>query len=132
MAVMKNNNENTMTVNVVSRNFPVTEAMQTAIDKHIENVASIYDRINRCEVVISTPHHHQHKGRVYHIAVKLEIPGPDVIVNREAERNPAHTDFYIALGDTFDTVERQLRDHVQKLRGFVKVREKRLESPEEP
>lgn len=105
---------------IASRNFPVTEAMQSAIEKHTEKLEEFYDRIERCEVVISSPHHHRNKGRIYHVKVKLSVPGSDVFINREAEKDSNHEDFYVALRDAFQAAERRLRDHVLKLRGFVK------------
>lgn len=105
---------------IATRGMKISEAMRLAVSKRVESLESLYDRIEKCEVVIAAPHRHHSKGKIYHVSVRLDLPGTNLVVNREPEKNPAHEDFYAALADAFRAAERRLQDHVRKLRGFVK------------
>src|SRR5262245_13360226 len=74
----------------------------------------IYDRIERCEVVIEAPHRHQRTGRQYHVRIRLAVPGDDIIVSRDPGPDGAHEDPYVAVRDSFRAARRQLEDHVHK------------------
>jgi hypothetical protein len=57
---------------------------------------------------------------VYHVNVSLLVPGGEILVNREPERDHAHEDIYVAIRDSFRAAERQLKNHTQVLRGDIK------------
>ena len=111
-------------LNLSARGMTITDAMRTAVEKHLEHLETLYDRVEKCDVVISAPHRHHSKGKIYHVDIKLEVPRSNIVVNRETELNPAHEDFYKTLTDAFGKAERQLREHVRSMRGFVKTHEK--------
>lgn len=101
---------------VVGREVSVSDFMWNAIYDHVSRLDRFFDRIIHCEVGISSPHRHHRKGKVFHIRVRLKIPGQDIIVNREPERSTEHEDFYLALNDVFKVVTRKLQDRARKMR----------------
>jgi ribosome-associated translation inhibitor RaiA len=99
-----------------------------ALTAHITAVAGkleqVYDRIERCEVVVEAPHRHSPRTPQFHVRVRLHVPGNDVIVDRDADAggDQPHDDPYIAVRDAFQAARRRLTAHVQRLRGDVRPR----------
>jgi ribosome-associated translation inhibitor RaiA len=118
---------------VVYRNFSSTDSISDTILSHIEQLESIYDRILRCQVIVSAPHRHSQHGRFFHVLIKLHIPGRDIVVTREPERDEGHQNLYVAIRDAFDSAERLLETHVRKLsyktRNRIKRRIKESSNP---
>lgn len=113
----------TIPVHIVSRDFDVTESIQASVEKYAEQLVGVFDRIERCDVVISTPHHRSSKGRIYHIRVTLAVPGQNIVVSREPEKDRSHEDFYVAMRDAFRAARRKLKDHVAKMRDVSRGRD---------
>lgn len=103
-----------------------SDLFYNAIWDHVDRLEKFYDRIVSCHVVVSQPHRHKTQGNIYHIQVRLYLPGEDVFISTEPEKNAAHEDFNIALRDVFDVTRKRLEDYVRKMRGFVK--EKQVQS----
>ncbi len=95
--------------------FEPSPALNEVIEKKVEKLARFSDRITNCEVVVSAPHKHE-KQKIYHIQIRLHVPGTELIVNREPEKNYEHHDIKIAVRDAFDAMVRQLEDFIQKRR----------------
>ena len=93
--------------------FPATESLNQIINDKIETLEKVYSRISHCKVVVSSPHRH-HKNKIYHVQIQLSVPGADLVVNREAEKNQAHTDVYIAIRDAFKAARKQLVSYLQR------------------
>ena len=93
------------------------------IEKRVDRLEKFFDRITSCRVVVSAPHRHHHKGKLYHVAISLGVPGGELVVNRDPAGKHAHEDVYVALRDAFNALRRQLRDHVRRKRGETKTHE---------
>jgi cold shock CspA family protein len=87
---------------------------------HVKKLERFHDRIVSCHVVISAPHHHKHQGNTYHVQIRLHVPGGEIIVTTEHEKNPAHSDVYVAVHDAFDAGRRRLEDFVRRQRSVMK------------
>src|SRR6185437_8968905 len=79
-----------------------------------------YDRIMSGHVMVSVPNQHQQHDRIYHIQVRLNLPGGEIFAMTDPEKNLAHEDVYVAIRDAFDSTRRQLEDFIRRQRGFVK------------
>lgn len=95
---------------IVSRDFTVTDSIQFEVEKHVQRLEKLYDRILGADVAISLPHKHAHKGRIFHLAIKIRVPGETLIVNREPEMNSDHEDFHLAVRDAFGAMRRKLSE----------------------
>ena len=71
---------------IVCRDFKITGAIRAEIREYTEKTRNFFPRLIACEVVVSAPHQHRRKGNIYHVAIRLKVPGPDIVVNREAEQ----------------------------------------------
>ena len=100
-------------------------APSPALEAHARELAlrleTVYDRIIRCEVVIEAPHRRHHKGSRYRVKLILSLPGGQLVVARDPGLDGAHEDAHVAVRDAFAAMRRRLEDHVQRLRGEVKI-----------
>jgi ribosomal subunit interface protein len=108
---------------IVARDFSLTPAIRSEVMSHVDKLERFYHRVQSCEVTISIPHRRRRKGKIYHVAIRIQIPGSEIVVNREAEEDFSHENLRLALHDAFRSLDRRLEDRVHEMRGFVKVRE---------
>lgn len=84
-----------------------------ALDKRIRDKASkletLFPRLTSCRVVISAPHHHQLRRRLFTVRLNIGIPGGEVVVTRNN-----HEDIYVVLRDAFVAARRELQEHAQR------------------
>lgn len=95
-----------------------SDAIEQSINDRLAKLERLFPRITDCRVVVESPHRHQHKGNQYQLRIALNIPGHEVIVNREPEH-----DVYVAVKSAFQAAEKQLQHHAAKMRGQVKTHE---------
>jgi ribosome-associated translation inhibitor RaiA len=98
------------------RDMDPSPALQAAAERWAARLAQVCDRIVSCHISVELPHRHQHQGAAFEIHVVISVPGAQI-----AASNHAATDAYVALGDAFRAARRQLLDHVDLQRGFVKA-----------
>ena len=106
---------------ITYRDLQASPAIESLVRGWAAKLDAVYDRIERCEVVIERPHQHHRQGQHYHVRVRLAVPGPDVQVNREHPLDGAHEDLHVAIRDAFRAARRQLEDHARRLRTDVKA-----------
>lgn len=92
---------------------PVAEAH---IRERIDRLEQIFDRIVGCRVVVDVPHKSQETGNIFEVLVHIDVPGNDIFAGRELERDESHANPQIAIGASFDAAERQLTEHVERMR----------------
>jgi len=105
------------------RGMAPPQNIKERIEERVGRLERFFDRITSCRVVVSAPHRHHHKGKLYHVAISLGVPGGELVVNRDPAGKHAHEDVYVALRDAFNALQRQLRDHVRRKRGDTKTHE---------
>lgn len=98
------------------RDMDSTPSLDHLVRRWMKRLERIYDRIERCEVMIERPHQHQRKGHRIRVRVTLAVPGPDIVVSREHGLDGAHEDVYVAVRDAFHAARRQLEDHARRTR----------------
>lgn len=108
---------------ITFRDFPPSEAVEARVNERIEKLETMFDRIIGCHVVLEAGHRRHHKGKLYHVAIDLSVPGGALVINRESHDKHAHEDIYVAIRDAFDALERQLQNHARKARGEIKAHE---------
>jgi ribosomal subunit interface protein len=103
---------------ITFRDMQPSAAIEYAIRERLTRLENFHDRITSCRVVVQAPHRHGQKGRIYRIAIDIDVPGGNVVVNREPGQNHAHEDIHVAIRDAFSAAQRQLEDHVRKASGW--------------
>jgi len=102
-------------LNISYTDFSPSESLNTLIEEKAEKLEKYFDRISQCQVVVSSPHKH-HRQKIYHISILVHVPGAELVVNREPEKNLVHSDIRVAVRDAFSAMARQLEDFSNKKR----------------
>jgi ribosome-associated translation inhibitor RaiA len=89
-------------------------ALESFAHRWAAKLENIYDRIERCEVVIERPHQHQHRGQPIHVRVTVVVPGPDIVVSDDHALDDDHDDAYVAVRDAFRAARRRLVAHARR------------------
>ncbi len=108
-------------VKISSRNFPLTEGIESQVAQEVGKLERVSARILRCEVTLDVRHRHKRKGRIYHVQLRICLPKHDIFINREPELNPAHSSFPLALRDAFHVGKRRLEEEMEKRRAYLKA-----------
>ncbi len=98
-----------------------SDAVEERIHERVAKLERYFDRITACRVVVER-HHKSHsnlnaKDQPFHISIVLEVPGEELVVKRDPKDPTAlknHEDVYNAIRDAFGTMERRLKDYVQR------------------
>ncbi len=103
---------------ITSRNFDLTDAIQNAIRERADKLERICDRIIRCDVVVEIPHQRQQKGVLYNVKISISVPGSEIVVKKEP-----HEDLYAAINRAFESAARQIQKFISRQRQDVKHHE---------
>lgn len=104
------------------RNMDASPAVEAKIRERAHELEQFDDRIVSCRVVVEVPQR-RHHGDLYHVRIDLKVPGKEIVVKRGPSEHHAHEEIYVAVRDCFDSVRRQLEDHVRRRRADVKAHE---------
>jgi ribosome-associated translation inhibitor RaiA len=74
-----------------------------------------HPKITSCHVVVDELDRHKHKGNLFSVRIDLHVPGRELVATHQH-----HEDAYVAIGDAFDVMFRQLEDAARIQRGDVK------------
>jgi len=112
-----------MPLQIHFHNLEPSDAVESNVRKHAEQLEHFCDEIISCRVTIEAPHKHHHQGNIYQVTVDVRAPGDESVASRAPAQHHAHEDIYVAVRDAFDAVQCQLQDHQLKKRGKVKSHE---------
>lgn len=101
-----------------------SDAIESRIRKKIEKLEKLAGKIITCHVVVEVPHKHMHKGKLYSIKIDLSVPGDEIVVNRDSDKDHSHEDIYVAIRDSFNEAKRQLQDYLRRRQGKTKTHRK--------
>lgn len=108
------------------RDFPPPLSAEKRIRNRVDKLQRLFPRIISCHVVAEESHQSHHKGKLYSVHVNVVVPGGEIVASRDRHDKHDHEDFYVAMRDAFDALERQLRSHAERKRGDVKSHEKNI------
>lgn len=106
---------------ITYRDFDPPMLAEERIRERIDKLERIFPRIIACQVVAETQARQHQTGNLYHFRVDVSVPGDELVVNKRQNDNHAHEDFFVAMRDAFDAMERQLRARAAKMRGETKT-----------
>lgn len=96
----------------VDRSEWVLELVQGQLDK----LATLFDEITSCRVIVEMPHKHHLHGNLYKVTVDLKIPGEEFVVSRESADHHSSEDLHVAISDAFEKAKQQMSKYVSKRR----------------
>jgi hypothetical protein len=105
-----------------------SEAVETRIRSRVQKPERYFERTTSCHVWVDAVHASQAPGRQrgrrvsYEIRIELRVLGTELAVSRKPGDVNAHKNIMVAIAirDSFDAMERQLKEYVARLRGGVK------------
>jgi ribosome-associated translation inhibitor RaiA len=103
-----------MQMEIAFRHMEKSPAVESFIRKWAAKLDTVYDRIERCDVVVEAPHLRHRRGNQYRVRIAMTVPGGPLVVSRDPGPSEAHEDVYVAVRDSFHTARRQLEDHVRR------------------
>lgn len=115
------NGEMMFPLQIQYRNIDESNSVSANVWDHAEKLERSFDRITSCHVVISTPHRSSHQGTIYHVQIRVFVPGEEIFVSTESEKNGAHEDIYVAVRDAFLAMQRQLTDLTRRRKTMKRV-----------
>ena len=96
-----------MDINVIGRHFEITPAIRDYANQKANKLPRYYDRIKSIEVVADRADHYNH----YEVEVIVQVERADPFIVKVAGE-----DLYACVDESVSKLERQLRDHKEKLR----------------
>lgn len=102
---------------ITIRDITHSEAVEEHLLEKIDKLNQFFDRIISCHVVVEQTQKHQTTGKLYHIRIRLSVPGKELMVNHN---NNEDTNLYISIRDAFKNMERQIKHYAQEMHGEMK------------
>lgn len=105
------------------RNMDRNESLAAVIEKKCRGLERFYTHIIGMHVTVETPQRRHRKGKLYHVTIKVHVPGKWLITSRSPGREIRHENLIAAVNDAFHAMERQLEDYARRQRGDTKHHE---------
>ena len=106
-------------VQITFRDMEPSEAVTARIRERVAKLEQFHHRLTSCRVIVEAAKRRQ-KATEYQVHIDLALPGQELVVSRDhAEKKPAD-DMYVAIRNSFDALERQLKAMANRRRGEVK------------
>lgn len=103
---------------ITARDIELTDAIKADITEKAGKLENFCSDIMRCKVTVESPRRHQHEGKLYSVHIYMTVPGAELIVKRELDK-----DLYVAIRDSFRDARRRLENFIREQRGDVKSHE---------
>ncbi|MEP6937468.1 MAG: HPF/RaiA family ribosome-associated protein [Chthoniobacterales bacterium] len=109
-------------VEISYRGVEKADAIDALIRNKSERLNRFCDHISRCDVVVERPNHAQHSGNPFRVRIDLTVPpGHELVVDERQTEHEMHEPLTKIVNDAFKTMERQLKDLVERQRHEVKT-----------
>lgn len=97
-----------------------SDSVEERIRSKVAKLVQICDRITACRVTVETvrksPIAERKKGEPFQINIEISVPGSQLMVKHPPKDLHAHEEITTALKDAFSTMERQLKEYVERFR----------------
>lgn len=107
-------------VQVSFRHMEPSDEIERVIREKALGLDSFADHIMSCRVVVQPAGKHHHNGNLYQVRIDITTPGAEIAVTNQRDAHIEHKDLRAAIRDAFAAARRQLSDHVNCRRGYVK------------
>ena len=104
---------------ILLHHVDLPEAVMEDVRGRIAHLERFFDRIVSCRVAIDGPEGHRGRNR-YGVHLSITVPREEIAISKQEDEN-----LEIALREAFQAAERRIEDYVHRLRGEVKVPQKR-------
>ncbi|MGE3919832.1 MAG: HPF/RaiA family ribosome-associated protein [Gammaproteobacteria bacterium] len=97
---------------ITIRDIDPSENINLHIRERVEKLDELFDKIQRCHVIVELAQKNQSQGKIYNVRIDLKVPRNELAINRIHDEN-----VYVALHKAFDAARRKLLVHLSKQRG---------------
>ena len=108
---------------ITFRGMEPSPALEARIREKADKLERYFHPIIRCHVVVEQTAKHHHQGRLFKVSMDISVPGAEIAISHDREKDHAHEDAYVAIRDAFDAARRRLEDYARKRRRQVKTHE---------
>jgi len=99
---------------ITLRGIEFSEVLENQIRRCTSKLEEFSEHVISCRVIVEVPHRLQHQGKQYKVHLDIEIPGGEIIVNRD------HSEAVDAvLRDAFEEAYQRIGNRSQKFHGNV-------------
>ena len=107
---------------ITYRGLDKSESIDALVAEYAARLEKFCDHINRCDVAIEQPNHAHQKGNPYRVRIDVTVSrGHELVAEEKQKDGNVHEPLTKVVHDAFKTMERQLRDVVEKQRHEVKT-----------
>jgi cold shock CspA family protein len=100
-----------------------SDSVQRAVEKKVAKLEAICNCITSCRVIIEAPHRHHRRGKLFHVRIDMNVPGSEIIIDRNRHDRKSHEDVYVGIRDAFDAARVNLESYVRRRKMNVKTHE---------
>jgi ribosome-associated translation inhibitor RaiA len=105
------------------RNIRKRKETEELILRKVEKLDRVCGYINSCHVTIEAPRH-RHAGNPFQVRVVVKLPpGHELVVRRDSAEGGREEMLPTMLRNAFASMERRIKELVERQRGDVKVHE---------
>lgn len=105
---------------VTFHDTPVSDHVRELCEREAAKLERFFGRITSCRVKVEEIPHRHRKGNHWRIGILLDVPGGQLVVDRDPPQRKDEAKPELAIRAAFDEARRLLQDHARKLRGQVK------------
>ncbi|MBU6474466.1 MAG: ribosome-associated translation inhibitor RaiA [Alphaproteobacteria bacterium] len=102
---------------IVFRNMDRSDALADAIAEKCARLERLHPHIISTHVAVETPQRRHRKGKIYHMTIKVHVPGKWLVVSHPHAGDMRHENLTAAVNDAFRAMERHLDDLYGRKRG---------------
>jgi ribosomal subunit interface protein len=104
-------------VEITYRGLEKSDDIENMVRDKAARLDKFCDHINRCDVAIEQPNHNHKKGNPFRVRIDVTVaPGHELVAEDSETADDSFQPLEKAVHDAFKTMERQLRQLVEKQR----------------
>ena len=110
-----------ITPEISYRNIRKRKETETLIINKISKLERICSSIIGCHVALESPHRHRNRGNPFQVRIVVTLPpGHELVVKRDSSEGEREESLPEVLRNAFATMERRIKELMEKRRGDVK------------
>lgn len=111
----------TIPVEITFHGMQGTDALRADIEKHAQKLGRFAPELINCRFVLERAEARHHRGNRFVARIRVTLPGGELDVGHAPSGDQSHEDAYVAIGDAFQALRRNLQDFRRKRQGKVKL-----------
>ena len=109
-------------VEITYRGVEKSEEIDNLIHSRAARLDRFCDHLSRCDVAVERPNTAQRDGNPFRVRVNVTVPpGHELVVEEKPTEHEMHESLSKVINDAFKTMERQVKELVEKQRREVKT-----------